>query len=243
MYKNKKILALIPARGGSKGIPRKNIKPLLGKPLIAWTIEQGKRSKYIDRIIISTEDEEIAEISKKYGAQAPFLRPKELATDETKGIDVVLHTIEWMKRNNESFDLIMLLQPVSPLRTSEDIDKAVELLFSKNAMAIISVCEVDHHPYWVNRLPENGCMENFLKPEVMNKGRQELTTFYRLNGAIYLAYCDYIAKQKGFFGNESFAYIMPKERSVDIDDEMDFILAEFLMKNKFSCMKNRGETD
>lgn len=234
MYKNKKILALIPARGGSKGLLGKNVKPLLGKPLIVWTIEQAKNTKYIDRIIVSTEDEEIAEISKDSGAEVPFLRPEKLATDDSKSIDVILHAIEWVKENDGIFyDLVIMLQSTSPLRLSEDIDKAVELLFSKNAKAIISVCEAEHSPRWANTLPEDGCLKDFIKPESMNKNRQEYDIFYRLNGAIYLAYCDYIKKQKSFFGNKSFAYIMPKERSIDIDYELDFKLAEFLMKNKF----------
>ena len=233
MYKGKNILGLIPARGSSKGLPRKNIKLLLGKPLIAWTIEQALASKYLDRVVISTNDKEIAEISKKYGAEIPFMRPKKLATDEAKGIDVVLHAIDWLKKKSKrkQYDLLMLLQPTSPLRTKEDIDKAIELLFLKEAKAIVSVCEVDHHPLWSNTLPEDGCMKDFIRQEIMNKNRQELSVFYRLNGAIYLAYWNYIKKQKSFFGEKTFAYIMPKERSVDIDDEIDLKLAKILKVN------------
>ncbi len=233
MYKNKNILGLIPARGGSKGLPRKNIKPLLGKPLIAWTIEQALASRYLDRVVVSTDDKEIAEISKKYGADIPFMRPKELAEDDAKGIDVILHTIDWLKENDnrKQYDLIMLLQPTSPLRKSEDIDKAIELLFLKKAKAIVSVCEVDHHPLWTNTLPKNGCMKGFIKPEIMNKNRQELPVYYRLNGVIYLSYSYYIKQCNSFLGKETFAYIMPRGRSIDIDDEVDFKSAEILMKN------------
>lgn len=233
MYKGKTILGLIPARGGSKGLPRKNIKPLLGKPLIFWTIEQALASKYLDRLIVNTDDIEIAEISKKYGAEVPFIRPKELAEDNAKGIDVVLHAIDWFMKNDKlkQFDLLMLLQPTSPLRTTEDIDKAIEYLFLREAKAIVSVCEVDHHPLWSNTLLEDGCMKNFIRREVMNKNRQELPVFYRLNGAIYLAYCNYIKERKSFFGKETFAYIMPKERSIDIDNEIDFKLAQILVKS------------
>ncbi len=232
MYKGKNILGLIPARGGSKGLPRKNIRPLLGKPLITWTIEQALASKYLDRVVVTTDDKEIAEVSKKYGAEVPFMRPKELAEDNTKGIDVVLHALNWLKENDKQkqYDLIMLLQPTSPLRKSEDIDKAIELLFLKEEKSIVSVCEVDHHPLWANTLPEDGCMKDFIRQEIMNKNRQELPVFYRLNGAIYLAYCNYIKKQKSFFGEKTFAYIMPKERSVDIDDKIDLKLAEILIK-------------
>ena len=125
----------------------------------------------------------------------------------------------------------MLLQPTSPLRKSEDIDKAIELLFLKKAKAIVSVCEVDHHPLWANTLPEDGCMKNFIRQEIMNKNRQELPVFYRLNGAIYLAYCGYIKERKSFIDKETFAYKMLRERSIDIDNEIDFELAQILMKN------------
>jgi len=233
MYKGENILGLISARGGSKGLPRKNIKSLLGKPLIAWTIEQAFASKYLDRVVVSTDDKEIAEISKKFRAEAPFIRPKELASDKAQGIEVVLHAIEWLKKNDKrkQYDLIMLLQPTSPLRAKEDIDKAIKLLFLKKAKAIVSVCEVDHHPLWANTLPEDGCMKDFIRQVVLNRNRQELPKFYRLNGAIYIAYCDYLQKQKSFFGKKTFAYIMSRERSIDIDSEVDFKLAEILMKN------------
>ena len=231
MYKDKEILALIPARGGSKGLPHKNIKLLLGKPLIAWTIEQARKNKYIDSVVVSTEDEEIAEISKKYGAQVPFIRPKELATDTAKGIAVVFHAMEAMENAGQMHDILIILQPTSPLRSLKDIDKSIELLFSKNAKAIISVCEVERHPYWENILPANRCMSDFIKKENLNKNRQEFDIFYRLNGAIFLVYWNYIQQQKSFFGKETFAYIMPKERSVDIDTRMDFTVAEILKKS------------
>ena len=182
---------------------------------------------------VSTDDKEIAEISKKYGAEVPFIRSKELTGDNAKGIDVVLHAIDWFRENNKrkQYDLIMLLQPTSPLRITEDIDKAIEFLFLKEAKAIVSICEVDHHPLWANTLPEDGCMKDFIRQEIMNKNRQELPVFYRLNGAIYLAYCNYIKEQKSFFGNETFAYIMPHIRSIDIDSEVDYKWAEILIKN------------
>jgi len=159
-----------------------------------------------------------------------------LSTDGAKGIDVVLHAIDWFRENDKrkQYNLIMLLQPTSPLRTREDIDKAIEFLFLKETKAIVSVCEVDYHPLWANTLPEDGCMKDFTRQEIINKNRQELPVFYRLNGAIYLAYCNYIKEQKGFFGEKTFAYIMPRERSIDIDDEIDFELAQNLMKNSIT---------
>ncbi len=145
-----------------------------------------------------------------------------------------MHAIDWMEKNNRWYDLLMLIQSTSPLRTKEDIDKAIEFLFLKEAKAIVSVCEVDHHPLWANTLPEDGCMKDFIKPQIMNKNRQDLPIFYRLNGAIYLAYCDYIKQCKSFLGKETFAYIIPKVRSIDIDSELDFKIAEILTKNNIS---------
>ena len=232
MYKNKKILALIPARGASKGLPYKNIRILMEKPLIAWTIEEAKKSKYLDRIIVSTEDVKIANISKRYGADVPFLRPKKLATDTAKMMDVVLHTMKCMEKDNAIYDLIILLQPTSPLRIARDIDNAIKLLFTKKAQAIVSICQTEHNPCGSNILPINGCLGTFLRPKFINKNRQELSTFYRINGAIYLAYSSYFKKIKQFLGKKTYAYIMPAERSVDIDTKLDFEFAWFLLECK-----------
>src|SRR3989339_1726633 len=161
MYKKKNIIAIIPARAGSKGLPGKNIRLLLGKPLISWTIEHALSSKYIDKVIVSTDDRKIAEISRKCGAAVPFIRPAKLATDKAKGIDVILHAVRWFEKKRNKFDLIMLLQPTSPLRTAGDIEAAIELLFEKKAGAVVSVCETEHHPLWSNILPKDGNMKNF----------------------------------------------------------------------------------
>lgn len=228
MFNGKRIIALIPARGGSKGLPRKNILLFAGKPLIAWTIEQALASNYLDRVIVSTDDNEIADVSKSYGADVPFIRPKELATDDAKAIDVISHTIDYLLKHDGPFDILLLLQPTSPLRTSQDIENAIALLFAKKAKAVVSVCEAKHHPYWSNTLPEDGCMKDFIRLDILNKNRQELPIFYRLNGAIYLTYCDYLKKDSGFFGDRTYAYIMPPERSIDIDTKVDFRLAEIL---------------
>jgi len=202
---------------------------LSGKPLVAWTIEQAKSSKYLDKIIVSTDDKTIAVISEEYGAAVPFVRPKELATDTATGIDVVLHTIEWVRNSNWPYELMMLLQPTSPLRTTEDIDKSIELLFSKKAQAVVSVCQAEHHPCKASTLSESGCMRNFVRPDVKNNNRQMLPTYYRENGAIYLFYCDYLKEKKSFFGDETFAYIMPQERSIDIDSPVDLKVAQILL--------------
>ncbi len=223
------ILGLIPARSGSKGLPGKNIRPLSGKPLIAWTIEQALASNNIDRVIVSTDSKDIAQAAKDYGAEAPFLRPGELATDQAEMTDVLLHVLERFKENGFLYDSVMLLQPTSPLRTTRDIDAVVELSRKKNAKAVVSVCEAEHHPYWSNTLPPNGCMKDFLAPGA-GQNRQELPVFYRLNGAIYFAHTDYLKSQREFISDETYAYIMPRERSVDIDSKLDFEFAEFLLQ-------------
>jgi len=230
VYKNKTIIGIITARSKSKGLPKKNIKLLAGIPLIARTIQQAKKSRYLDKLIVSTDGIEIAEISCLYKADVPFLRPKRLAKDKSSSVDTLLHALDWYKKDNIYFDIIVLLQPTSPLRTAEDIDNSIELLFSKKAKAIVSVCEAEHHPYWANILPKNGSMKNFLSVEIKNKNRQSLPIFYRLNGAVYTAFSDYFIRQNGFFGDKTFSYIMPKERSVDIDTELDFKFAELLCR-------------
>src|SRR3989304_87172 len=230
MYNGKRIVGIIPARGGSKGLPRKNVLPLRGKPLIAWTIEQAQASTCLDKVIVTTDNEEIASVARTHGAEVPFMRPRELASDNAKTIDVIYHALDWFEENFETFDIVVLLQPTSPLRRSTDINNVVEMLFSQKAGAIISVCETEHHPCWSNTLPHNRCMADFLRPELMNKNRQELPTYYRLNGVIYAAYCTYLKNKHGFFGSETFAYIMPKERSIDIDTKTDFNFANYLLK-------------
>lgn len=228
MINGKKILAIIPAREGSKRLPNKNILNLAGKPLIAWSIEAAKASKYIDTVIVSTDSEKIATISKSYHAEVPFLRPGELATDEASSIDVILHAIQTLK---EPFDYILLLQPTSPLRTTQDIDAACELM-NENTQAVVSVCETEHSPLWSNILPDNLSMKDFIRPEIKNKRSQDLPKYYRLNGAIYIAEINYLSENKGFFGTGTKAYIMPAERSTDIDTELDFKYSELLLKEK-----------
>lgn len=233
MINGKKVLAIIPARGGSKELPGKNIKELCGKPLIAWTIEQAKSCSDIDRVIVSTDDENIAKVAKKYGAEVPFMRPAELANDTASTINVIFHAIDWFKKHEDYRpEYILLLQPTSPLREVEDIRAAIQTLKDKNARAVVSVCETDHHPWWSNTLPENSSMKDFLKPKILNKRRQDLPVFYRLNGAIYLADAVYLHECNGFFGPNTFAYVMPKNRSVDIDSDLDFKLAQMLLEGK-----------
>ncbi|QOP44881.1 cytidylyltransferase domain-containing protein [Sulfurimonas paralvinellae] len=225
MLQKKTFLAIIPARSGSKRVPRKNILDLAGKPLIAWSIEAGLQSTYIDKVIVTSDDETILEIAKEYGSDV-LQRPQELASDTASSIETVIHTIE----NSDTYDFIVLLQPTSPLRTSKEIDEAIELLMTKKADAVISVCKTEHSPLWSNQLPEDNSMQNFLQAEAKNKRSQDLEPYYRLNGAIYIADTKRVLKEKTFFLNSKiYAYKMPQEKSIDIDTELDFKFAQFLI--------------
>lgn len=228
MYKNKTFLAIIPARGGSKRLPRKNVLDLKGKPLIAYSIESGLNSKYIDNVVVTSDDDEILTVSKKYGADT-IQRPKELANDTATTFDTIKHTIE----NSEKYDYIVLLQATSPLRDEKHIDEAIELLESKNADAVVSVCEVDHSPLWLNTLDHTLSMKSFLRDEVLNTRSQDLEKYYRLNGAIYICKTEKLLEEESFLLKDNiFAYRMDRENSIDIDEEIDFEMAEFMMKKK-----------
>ncbi len=227
MYKDKTFLAIIPARGGSKRLPRKNVLDLSGKPLIAHTIEAGLKSNYVDKVVVSSDDEEILKISKKFGAET-IKRPDNLANDTATTFDAIKHTID---NNIDKYNYIVLLQPTSPLRNEKHIDEAIELLEIKNADAIISVCEMEHSPLWSNTLPQDGSMKGFLRDEVLNKRSQDLEKYYRLNGAIYICKTDKLLENKNFLLKDNiFSYVMDRKNSVDIDEEIDFKITETILK-------------
>lgn len=228
MHKEKIFLAIIPARGGSKRLPRKNILDLNGKPLIAWSIEAGLKSKYIDKVVVSSDDNEILDISQKFGVNT-VVRPPELASDTATTFDAIEHTINSL----EKYDYVVLLQPTSPLRESKHIDEAIELLEKKDADAVVSVCEMEHSPLWSNTLDETLSMQGFLRDEVLNKRNQDLEKYYRLNGAIYVCKTKRLLEGKSFFLKDNiFAYVMDRESSVDIDEKIDFQLAQSIIKDK-----------
>jgi CMP-N,N'-diacetyllegionaminic acid synthase len=230
MYNGKTFLAIIPARGGSKRLPNKNILPLAGKPMLVWTIESAIQSKYLDEIVLSTDSDDIIKVAGNYKIKT-IKRPLELASDTAKTVDVVKHVIENI---DKKYDFIVLLQPTSPLRTSTHIDEAIEQLIKLNADAIISVTEADHSPLWCNILPENLSMENFISEDIKHKRSQELPKFYRLNGAIYICKTEKLIEENTFFLKKNvYAYIMDKKSSIDIDEELDFKLAEIILKEKF----------
>lgn len=226
MFGEHKILAIIPARGGSKGVPRKNIRELNGKPLIAWTIEVAKKSRFIDRCIVSTEDNEIAAVAKKWGGDVPFMRPAELAQDGTPGIEPVLHAIELLPE----YDIIVLLQATSPLRRVEDIDGCIEKCLSENAESCVSVTEAETSPYWMYTLQDKDLMKPLLSIEKeQSYQRQKLPKVYQLNGAVYVCNRSFLIKEKDFIGENTLGCVMPSERSYDIDTMEDFKLVEWIL--------------
>jgi len=223
-----KVVCVIPARGGSKGVPRKNIKILGSKPLIAYTIEQALQSKYIDRIVVSTEDREIADISKQYGAEVPFMRPVVLAGDQVATIDVLLHAINWLEEDKYAFDIIVLLHTTTPLRVVKDIDSCIEMLLGTKADNIFSVTEAHRNPYFnMVEINQNG------KVQLSKKGtftsRQSAPKVYDMNSSIYVWWKDLLKKETKIFLENSQVYVMPKIRSIDIDDDIDFRIAEVVM--------------
>ncbi|MFD2044933.1 cytidylyltransferase domain-containing protein [Ornithinibacillus salinisoli] len=230
MYEGNSFIAIIPARSGSKGIKDKNIKSLNGKPMIAYTIEAALKSNIFDDVVVSTDSEKYASIAEEHGARVPFLRPKELASDTSTTIDVIEYTLIEMEKMGYTYDYFMLLQPTSPLRNVNDIQNAVKILFELKANSIVSVCEAEHSPLLMNTLDETLSMDNFIHL-TNHRRRQDLTPYYRLNGAIYLSKVKLFLQKKTFYGIQSFAYIMDKNKSIDVDSEIDFELVKILLNN------------
>ncbi|WP_425918246.1 cytidylyltransferase domain-containing protein [Acinetobacter sp. TSRC1-2] len=224
------VTALIPARGGSKRLPRKNVKSLAGKPLIAWSIETAKASKYIDNIIVSTDDIEIKEISKNFGAEVPFIRPDYLSHDTATSFDVIKHAIEFLNIAKPNH-LIVLLQPTSPLRTIDELNQALEFFLEKAAQGVVSVSETEHSPLWSNTLPENLSMSDFTRPEVQGRRSQDLPKFYRLNGSIYIYKTEeLLVKNQIFYDENVYGFETPQKTAIDIDTEVDFLIAEAIIQ-------------
>ena len=220
------LLAIIPARGGSKGIRRKNVASLVGKPLIGWSIDAAKRASCIDRIVVSTEDQEIRSVARQLGADVPFMRPAELAADDTPGMAPVLHAISQLP----DYEWVLLLQPTSPLRSAEDIDGIWQFCQERSAPSAVSICEVGKHPYWMYQRNAAQRLEPFIKGRPDMTRRQDLPPAYALNGALYLARTDWLLKQQDFIGSETLGYIMPPERSADLDIPQDWRWVKFLIE-------------
>lgn len=242
MINGNKILTIIPARGDSKGLKRKNILPLLDKPLVAYPILTALNSKYIDKVILSSDDDEIISIAKSFGCEAPFKRPKELATDSAGSIDVILHAIKFLEQDGMFFDYILLLEPTSPLTETVDIDEAIKLLVSKDKLAdaVIGVCKVEaNHPSFLAKINNSGLLipydrESFSSPI----RRQELEELYFFEGSLYLSKISKIKSARSFVHERTLPYVVPKWKSLEIDEYSDLLIAEIFYNN---YIKNKSK--
>lgn len=227
MIEGKRIFALITARGGSKGIPNKNIKPLAGKPLIQWTIDAATNSRYIDRLILSSDSANIISVAKQAGCEVPFIRPKDLAKDDTGSMEVVLHALDKIE---EEFDYLLLLQPTSPFRTAEHIDKILEFTTRMNADLVVSVAKLKNHPMFMYEI-NDGQLKSFF-PSTRQLRRQDMPPAYEHNGALYVARPDCLYKNKSFNSPDALAYVTTGNINIDIDRYEDWEIAE--------CLINKG---
>lgn len=235
MINKKRVLVVIPARGSSKALPKKNILKLCGKPLVAWPIITAKESKYVDNILVSTDDLEIAKEAEKHGASVPFIRPAELAIDTATTISVVEHALEYFKSIGESYDYLVLREPTSPLTEASDIDEALEILESKRAISdsIVSVCKVEAaHPFFDVIVRGNGTIKPFMYPNFSHAcRRQDITELYFFEGSIYISDVSTLIKERTFYHNRTLAYIVPRYKSLEIDEKIDLILADAILNN------------
>lgn len=224
-----KNLAIIPARSGSKGLANKNIRELQGQPLLAHSIIAAIKSDVFSRIMVSTDSEEYAAISRKYGAEIPFLRSGKNSSDTASTWNLVKEVLTGYASLGESFDSVCILQPTSPLRTYQDIVEGYELFQGKGANAVVGVCEMEHSPLFSNTLQDDCCMDGFVSKELASTPRQQLPAYYRINGALYIVREKYLWEMDSLYDQGCYAYVMSSEKSVDIDTEYDFMLAEYLM--------------
>lgn len=235
MIEDLSVLAVIPARAGSKGLAQKNLLNLNGHPLVAWSIMAGLESKYIDSVLVSTDSCEIQEIAQEYGAEAPFLRPSKLAQDNSSSYKVVEHAIHFLRENQgREYDYIALLEPTSPLRTAEDIDEAILLLHqNKEATSVVGIgkCENQHPDFLVSK-NNAGFISNYGKKKLAHRRRQELSKVYFLEGSIYLSRSESLEKEKSFYQKKTIGLEFPKWKNYEIDDIIDFMIIERLFDAK-----------
>ena len=231
MINSKRVLSLILARSGSKGLPKKNIRLLQGKPLIAWSIEASKNSFYIDDLLVSTDSKEIADIAKQYGAEAPFLRPANLASDSASTIDAIIHALDWLESRNRYYEIIVLLEPTSPLREPEDINRCLEMMQENRVSSVVSVSQVENmHPMFLFHLGEEKKLHPYSQKQPNSVRRQDITPLFFLDGSVYCSEIDALRARKGFYHEDTSGYVVPKWKSLEIDDEDDFVMVEALMK-------------
>ncbi|WLS80306.1 acylneuraminate cytidylyltransferase family protein [Erwinia pyri] len=233
MIGGKRILAIVPARKGSKRLKNKNILPLANKPLIAWTLDAANQSKYIDNVFVSTDSQLIADIAITYKTMCPFLRPDKLSDDTATTNDVITHVIQYLESNNDFYDYIILLQPTSPLRTTDDIDASIDKIYKKDKDTLVSLSRCEHSPLLINVLPEDESLKGFLKEE-NNIRSQDLPTYYRINGSIYIFKRSYVGKISDIYNDKGIAFISAAGSDVDIDNLQDFEYAEYLINKKLS---------
>lgn len=233
MKNNETIIGFIPARSGSKSIPDKNIRKLAGKEMLGYTIEAAQESKVCDRLIVSTDSEKIAKVARKYNADVPFLRPEHLATDSAQMMDVIKHGMHWIEENDQKYDIFLYLQPTSPLRKGRHIREALDIFFKKIAYSVVSVNKTGYIPGRVNTLPENSYMNEFVEEAKVHQNRQDLQSYYELNGAVELIRWDVMKKNWNWYGDHSYPYVIPAPYGLDIDNMMDFRFAQFLIKEGY----------
>lgn len=235
MINNKKIIGIIPARGGSKGLKNKNIKFFLDKPLISWSIEVGLKSKYIDEVMVTTDSSEVLEIAKNYGAKVPFIRPDELSSDTATSMDVIFHALNYYQDElNQGYDYIILLEPTSPQRTVHDIDDAIEKLINNTqATALVSTSKVEScHPSYMIKKLEDGFFEGYENKDINITRRQDFVDLYFIDGSLYISQIDVLFEKRSFYHNRTLCYDVPKWKSLEIDDLDDFLMIEALMKER-----------
>lgn len=231
MINQKKVLGLVLARAGSKGLPGKNIKIINGKPLIHWTIVSGLGSAYIDDVIVSTDSEDIVRVAVQSGAEVPFLRPTELATDTATSIDAIFHAVDWLAEHGRKYEIIVLLEPTSPLRDSRDIDTALEIMEQNQANSVVSVCRAESlHPAFMYLVNSSGVLHPYTNQQPNGIRRQDIEPVYFLDGTVYCSCIEVLRSKNGFYHEGTYAYIVPKWKSLEIDDEDDFVMVEALMK-------------
>lgn len=236
MIDGRKVLALVPARHGSKGLPLKNIRPLRGKPLLAWPVEAALASRYVDRVVVSTDSEDFAALARAAGAEVPFLRPPELATDTTPSIDVILHAIDTLASNGDHYDYLILLEPTSPLTDAADINRALEKLVAlgTHADAIVGVSAMaSAHPAFAVRVVDDGLIRPYA---VANFGqmprRQDTEPLFNLDGSLYASTVEALRRERGFYHDRTLPYVTPRHKSFEIDDLVDFICIEAILANR-----------
>lgn len=230
MIKNSRVLALIPARGGSKGIKDKNIISVCGKPLISYSICAARKSKYVDDVVVTTDSNTIAKVSREYGAEVPFLRPEYLATDNAKTIDASIHAINWLGEHGRNYDILVLLQPTQPLRLTKDIDGALEKYMQENEQALVSVRRVEEHPILIRTIDEDGKLKKLLQMNSTVR-RQDMPVYYIVDGSIYINSVKEL-NEKTSFNDNGIPYIMPMERSIDIDVIEDVKRVEMILSER-----------